>query len=337
MRLMTSSRMAEATSRAEAPVTRVALVDDAGLVCIALAHPAVSPRYVSTPQVVYLQRANAAAKHITLPDVAELGTALLKHVTGRAVGLDGPVFQTPVAELEAHVKDLLAQINRSLDSASRPRVTLAKVAGKLPSLLARAGLDEVGVALVCGDTRYAGQARLHYTQHRTGHLVQFYTKAVRRLFREAGRPILGRPRTELRSSGGLRKRQARRQARASARLHHQPESRDPNAAGVDALRQTPIPLELPPLHDGDASADDRYLTHVPPRPNHDRNSYVGHAAGDERAPSIHRGERRPVRIQIAGGGGTAAPAEAAAAPGRSCERDMALAPDGPDASEGLSI
>ena len=189
MRLMTSSRMAEATSLAGAPVTRVALVDDAGVVCIALAHPAVSPRYVSTPQAVYLQRANAAAKHITLPDVAELGTALLKHVTGRAVDLDGPVFQTPVAELEAHVKDLLAQINRSLDSASRPRVTLAKVAGKLPSLLARAGLDEVGVALVCGDTRYAGQARLHYTQHRTGHLVQFYTKAVRRLFREAGRPI----------------------------------------------------------------------------------------------------------------------------------------------------
>lgn len=166
--------------------TRVVLVGAGDSGCVGIAVPAIRPRYKSQPPESFSRNAEVAQRHLVLPDLTGLGAVLLMHQRAIDGESGGPVFHQPAERLRAQVKCLLAEVNQRLDVRSRPRLTTTKVSRKLPSLLARAGLDEVGVALLCADHRYEGQARLHYTQHRTDALVKAYFKAIRRMYTEAG-------------------------------------------------------------------------------------------------------------------------------------------------------
>ena len=189
IRAMTLSRFTEAVTNHSVITTRIVVVTDNGDECAGLALPALSPQYKSPPPNAFKTTANGAQHSLTLPDIAGVGASLLSHRSRASEDINGPVFQASAADLETQIKQLLAGVNRQLDASSRARVTITKVAGKLASILGRGGLDEVGVALVCGDQRYAGQARLHYTQHPTNRLIQAYTKATKRLLAEADHPI----------------------------------------------------------------------------------------------------------------------------------------------------
>ncbi|MCA0243805.1 MAG: hypothetical protein LCI02_23470 [Proteobacteria bacterium] len=188
IRTTLSSALDAVVAGDEGLATRVALVDGDSGMSTGFAVPAIGPRYTSEPPATYSQRANATVRHVALPDVAGLGAALLIHQRSSGGEIGGPVFQESSERIAAKINQLLEVANRALDAQSRARLTTIKVSRKLPALLSRAGVDEVGVAIICGDLRYERQARLHYTQHRTDHLAKAYAKAVRRLFAEAGRP-----------------------------------------------------------------------------------------------------------------------------------------------------
>ncbi len=195
IRAISCSAFAEVIRTGQTLSTRLVLISDDGNRCAGFAQPAISPRYAAGPNEAFKQTANAAQNHLTLPDPTALGPTLLKHRYLINDDLEGPIFQRPTADLEVEIKKLLAGVNHRLDAQSRPRVTTTKVTCRLAAVLSRGGLDEVGVALVCSDQRYIAQARLHYTQHSTEHLTLAYTKAIRRLFTEAGRAI--NPRSKL--------------------------------------------------------------------------------------------------------------------------------------------
>lgn len=169
--------------------TRVVLINPKTDQCVGFALPAISPRYASCLPDAFTETAHAAKPWLWLPDVSGVGAALLQHQRNGASTIGGRVFNESQALLEDQIKLLMEIANRRLDAQSRPRLTTTKVARKLPSLLSRAGVDEVGVALLCGDRRYERQARLHYTQHQEDDLVRSYTKAVQRMLREARYPI----------------------------------------------------------------------------------------------------------------------------------------------------
>ncbi|TXH63700.1 MAG: hypothetical protein E6Q93_01280 [Burkholderiaceae bacterium] len=182
---------------------RVVLVDGDTGNSAGFAVPAIGPRYTSEPPTSFSQRANASERYVTLPDISGLGAALLLHQRSGGGEIGGPVFHESPERIAAKLKELLQTANQALDPQSRARLTTTKVSRKLPSLLSRAGADEVGVAIVSGDLRYEGQARTHYTQHRTDYLAKAYTKAVRRLFTEARRPIATAWRTNLPTHNGV--------------------------------------------------------------------------------------------------------------------------------------
>jgi hypothetical protein len=182
--------------RGERLATRVLLVDDESGLCVGFALPAIRPRYTSDPPGNFVHSANAAARHLRLPDLTGLGADLLHHQLEAGGSVGGPVFEETPEQLEAAVKRLLLAANQRLDSRSRARLTTTKVSRKLPALLHRAAVDEVSVALICGDHRYEGEARLHYTQRRTKHLTAVYVKAIRRMLVEAGRPTTAVARTD---------------------------------------------------------------------------------------------------------------------------------------------
>jgi len=169
--------------------TRAILVDPETGECAGIAVPAVAPVYASEPPEGFREYAEAAQSYLLLPDVAGMGAALLQHQRRKEVQVGGAVFSESPSKLEDCVAKILLAVNQKVDAASRPRLTTTKVSRKLPSLLSRAGLDEVGIALVCGDHRYIGQARLHYTQHQTHLLAQAYVKSIRRMTNEARRPL----------------------------------------------------------------------------------------------------------------------------------------------------
>ncbi len=189
IRTMLSTQLDAQAASDEGLATRVVLIDPETDQCVGFALPAISPRYASLPPDAYMQTAHTAKPWLWLPDVSGLGAALLQHQRKAAGTIGGRVFNESQALLEGQTKVLLEAANRRLDAQSRGRLTTTKVARKLPSLLARAGVDEVGVALLCGDRRYERQARLHYTQHQECDLVRSYTKAAQRLLREARYPI----------------------------------------------------------------------------------------------------------------------------------------------------
>ena len=186
IRTMRSTELDSHASSEEGLATRVVLVDPETDQCVGFALPAIGPRYTSRPPDSFTQAAHAAQPYIRLPDVTGLGAALLQHQCTTDSTGGGPVFNESPEQLEGQIKLLLEAANHSLDTQSRPRLTTTKVARKLSSLLWRAGIDEVGVALICGDRRYERQARLHYTQHQEDDLIRAYTKAARRMLREAG-------------------------------------------------------------------------------------------------------------------------------------------------------
>lgn len=188
-RTMWSSALASMVERHEPLTTRAVVVDAETGECAGIAVPAVVPAYVSEPPEGFRQCADATQSYLLLPDTAGLGAALLEHQLGKDVQIGGTAFSESPKKLEDLVAQILLETNRRLDSASRPRVTTVKVSRKLPAMLSRAGLDEVGVALVCGDHSYKGQARLHYTQHQTQQLAQAYARAIRRMASEARRPL----------------------------------------------------------------------------------------------------------------------------------------------------
>lgn len=188
-RSLSSTELSARVVTGDSLATRVVLVDEETGVCTGFAVPAIGPRYTSRLPDSFFQNANAAQPFITLPDLTGLGSALLRHQRRTSNLSEGPVFCEAAVELEGEVERLLASTNRGLDAVTRPRLTTTKVSRKLPSMLSRAGVDEVGVAILCGDRRYEGQARLHYTQHQSDDLAKAYTKAIRRLFAEAGHPI----------------------------------------------------------------------------------------------------------------------------------------------------
>lgn len=189
MRTMHASDLDSCALGSESLASRVVLVDghDGSIAGHALA--AISPRYVSTSPNIFSVAADAATPYITLPDLAGLGADLLHHQRAEGRDVGSQVFGEPADQLDGSIARLLQAANRRLDPLSRPRLTTTKVSRKLPSVLSRAGLDEVGVAIVCGDRTYEAQARLHYTQHRADELAAAYARALRRMFAEAGRPI----------------------------------------------------------------------------------------------------------------------------------------------------
>ena len=189
IRTLSSTELSARAVTGDSLATRFVLVDEETGLCTGFAVPAIGPRYTSRLPDCFFQNANAAQPFITLPDLTGLGLALLQHQRRTNNPSEGPVFCESPAELEGEVERLLASTNRGLDAVTRPRLTTTKVSRKLPSMLSRAGVDEVGVAILCGDRRYEGQARLHYTQHQSDDLAKAYTKAIRRLFAEAGHPI----------------------------------------------------------------------------------------------------------------------------------------------------
>ena len=188
-RTMWTSTLASMVERHEPLTTRAVLVDAETGECAGIAVPAVVPAYVSEPPEGFRRCADAAQSYLLLPDTAGLGAALLEHQRGKDVEIGGALFSESPIRLEDRVEQILLETNQWLDAASRPRLTTVKVSRKLPALLARAGLDEVGVALVCGDHGYKGQARLHYTQHQTQQLARAYAKAIQRMASEARRPL----------------------------------------------------------------------------------------------------------------------------------------------------
>lgn len=189
IRALSSMELIARVKTGEALETRVVLVDASTGLCAGFAAPAIGPRYSSRPPNSFFQHAKAAQPFIALPDLTGLGSALLRHQRRTSNLLEGPVFCESPVELEGEVERLLASTNRGLDVATRPRLTTTKVSRKLASMLSRAGVDEVGVAILCCDRRYESQARVHYTQHESDDLVKAYAKAIRRLFAEAGHPI----------------------------------------------------------------------------------------------------------------------------------------------------
>lgn len=169
--------------------TRVVLVCPETGLCAGFALPAIHPRYRSPPSKAIATIARLATSCLRLPDVLGLGDALLDHQRRAEVEVGGAIFRQPADALYAEIRRYLMKVNERLDSQSRPRVTPIKISRKLPSVLSRAGLDDVGVALVCCDRRYESEARLHYTQHRQDALQKAYDKAIRRIHVESGRPI----------------------------------------------------------------------------------------------------------------------------------------------------
>jgi hypothetical protein len=186
IRVMTVASFAEAVRAGQPASTRLLLVSADGNACVGFAIPAISPRYRAPPKAALVANSHAAHAYLTLPDSTHLGSSLLAHKRSHSTDVEGAVFQEPALAMEAAAKLLLHAVNHKLDPDSRPRVTLTKVQRKLPSLLGRYGLEEVGVALICGDRRYVSEARLHYTQHPAERLAQAYSKAVRRLLAEGG-------------------------------------------------------------------------------------------------------------------------------------------------------
>lgn len=190
IRVMTLSGFAEAVSTGQPVATRLLLVSEDGEVCKGFAIPAISPRYAARPKEAFKRGSTASGICLTLPDSTALGMSLLAHKKTRSADIEGPVFQEPAFALQAAVKLILDAANHGLDARSRPRVTLTKVTRKLPALLGRQGLGEIGIALVCGDQRYASQARLHYTQYPVAQLTKAYARAVKRLLGEGGRFVI---------------------------------------------------------------------------------------------------------------------------------------------------
>lgn len=170
-------------------LTRVVLVCPNTGLCAGFALPAIHPRYRSPPSQTPSTIARPVTGCLRLPDVLGLGDALLERQRHADVEVGGAIFSQPADALEAEIRHCLMKVNERLDDQSRPRVTAIKISRKLPSVLSRAGLDDVGVALVCGDRQYESEARLHYTQHRQEALQKAYDKAIRRIHVESGRPI----------------------------------------------------------------------------------------------------------------------------------------------------
>ena len=169
--------------------TRVVLASPETGLCAGFALPAIHPRYRSPPNEALATIARPATNYLMLPDVLGLGDALLNHQRNAEVGVGEAIFGQPAEAIEAEIRRYLIKVNERLDAQSRPRVSLIKISRKLPSVLSRAGLDDVGVAIVCCDRQYESEARLHYTQHRLAALTKAYNKAVRRIHVESGRPI----------------------------------------------------------------------------------------------------------------------------------------------------
>jgi hypothetical protein len=189
IRTMQSTELSARASNEDGLATRVILMDSQSGQCVGFVVRAIGPRYTSEPPESFSQCANAATRRLTLPDLTGLGAALLHHQRRAGGGLCGPVFHETPEQLEAQTKRLLGAANLRLDSQSRARLTTTKVSRKLPSLLSRAGVDEVGIALICCERRFQSQARLHYTQHRTEDLIGAYAKAIRRMYAETGRTL----------------------------------------------------------------------------------------------------------------------------------------------------
>lgn len=169
--------------------TRVVLVCPETGLCAGFALPAIHPRYRSPPDEALATIAPLSTNYLRLPDILGLGEALLDHQRHATVGVGDAIFGQPADAIDAEIRRYLIKVNERLDAQSRSRVTLIKISRKLPSVLSRAGLDDVGVALVCCDRQYESEARLHYTQHRQEALTKAYDKAVRRIHVESGRPI----------------------------------------------------------------------------------------------------------------------------------------------------
>jgi|GEM_PF-3357512 len=186
IRLMPEEQLSESASAATVQASARWIVHDGNGCCVGWAATTVQPIYKSEEAAGFRDCGNKSQHYILLPDTAGLGTKLLRHCRARGREPDGPIFVAEHDALLSQVNGLLASVNRQLDPDSRPRVTLAKVQDKLSSQLFRAGVDETAVALIVGDAAYAGQARLHYTQHPLINLRRAYQKAATRLLREAG-------------------------------------------------------------------------------------------------------------------------------------------------------
>ncbi|MCP5286434.1 MAG: hypothetical protein H6933_16230 [Burkholderiaceae bacterium] len=186
IRAMPVASLAEAVRAGQPASTRLLLVSADGSACLGFAITAISPRYLAPPKAALVANSHAANPYLTLPDSTSLGSHLLAHKRSHSSDIEGAVFQEPALALEAAAKLILHAVNHKLDPDSRPRVTLTKLQRKLPALLGRYGLEEVGIALICGDRRYVSEARLHYTQYPAERLAQAYTKAAQRLLAEGG-------------------------------------------------------------------------------------------------------------------------------------------------------
>jgi len=186
--LLSKQRLAEKTESSSTNVFGRWVVYDERGECVGIAVSTVQPAYRRPESGAFASCAQRSSPFLLLPDAAGIGARLLALAGQRGAIAEGPVFVCDRAELICEANSLLARANARLDPDSRGRVTLVKVRDKLASLLAQAGVEEVAAALIVGDRSYAGQARLHYTQHAVSTLQQAYSKAAKRLLRDAGGP-----------------------------------------------------------------------------------------------------------------------------------------------------